>query len=62
MIKKDSSPRQLYKQITGLSPVKNGRLTAQYIVWLEIIAAKHFSSPSLPILNQQDIENAQINT
>lgn len=39
---KELSPREQYHKITGFQAAKNGRLTAQYVVWLEIIAKEHF--------------------
>jgi len=39
---KELSPREIYHKITGFQASKNGRLTAQYVVWLEIIAKEHF--------------------
>lgn len=39
---KELSPKEIYHKITGFQASKNGRLTAQYVVWLEIIAKEHF--------------------
>jgi len=34
--------KEKYQKITGLKAIKNGRLTKEYILWLEIIAKKYF--------------------
>ena len=32
----------MYKKITGFNAVKNGIVTKEYLIWLEIIAKKYF--------------------